>query len=102
MVAARVAGVPNPRSFIASSNSRSSNVFPVVSMAVSSEASVKRFGGLVFCDIHRGDASLPRCKPGRQFFRCLRVLIVAFILLDLRFFGLVLQTAVQGFSNPSG
>ena len=48
MIAARVAGVPRPVSFIASESSFSSSVLPAVSMAVSSVASVKRLGGRVF------------------------------------------------------
>ena len=48
MIAARVAGVPSPVSFIASESSFSSSVLPAVSIAVSRVASVKRFGGRVF------------------------------------------------------
>ncbi len=48
MIAARVAGVPRPVSFIASESSFSSSVLPAVSIAVSSVASVNRFGGRVF------------------------------------------------------
>ena len=47
MVAARVAGVPMPDSFIASRSSASSMSLPAVSIAPSSEASVKRRGGWV-------------------------------------------------------
>ena len=45
MMAARVAGVPRPVSFMASESSFSSSVLPAVSMAVSSVPSVKRLGG---------------------------------------------------------
>ena len=48
MVAARVAGVPRPVSFIASDSSLSSRLWPAVSMAVKSVPSVNRFGGRVF------------------------------------------------------
>ncbi len=48
MIAARVAGVPRPFSFMASESSFSSSVLPAVSMAVSSVASVKRLGARVF------------------------------------------------------
>ncbi len=47
MIAARVAGVPRPVSFIASESSFSSTARPAVSMAVSSVPSVKRGGGRV-------------------------------------------------------
>src|SRR5467141_599442 len=47
MMAARVAGVPRPVSFMASESSFSSSVLPAVSIAVSSVASVKRLGGRV-------------------------------------------------------
>ena len=43
MIAARVAGVPKPVSFIASESSFSSSVLPAVSMAVSRVASVNGF-----------------------------------------------------------
>ena len=45
MMAARVAGVPRPVSFMASESSLSSRVLPAVSIAVSSVPSVKRLGG---------------------------------------------------------
>ena len=47
MIAARVAGVPMPESFIASCASSSSTSLPAVSIADSSDASEKRRGGLV-------------------------------------------------------
>src|ERR671919_656497 len=47
MMAARVAGVPMPESFIASRSSSSSTSLPAVSIAPSSDASVYRRGGLV-------------------------------------------------------
>ena len=47
IMAARVAGVPRPASFIASRSSSSSIVFPAVSMAPSRVASVKRGGAFV-------------------------------------------------------
>ena len=47
MIAARVAGVPIPESFIASRSPESSMSLPAVSIAPSSEASVKRLGGCV-------------------------------------------------------
>ena len=47
MMLARVAGVPSPFSFIASDSSRSSSVFPAVSIAVSKVASLSRGGGRV-------------------------------------------------------
>ena len=47
MIDARVAGVPMPESFIASRSSASSTSLPAVSIAPSSEASVKRRGGWV-------------------------------------------------------
>ena len=50
MIVARVAAVPNPRSFMASESSFSSSVFPADSIAVSSVASVNRFGGRVFLE----------------------------------------------------
>ena len=40
MVAARVAGVPRPRSFMASASASSSTSLPAFSMAPSSEASL--------------------------------------------------------------
>ena len=43
-----MAGVPSPRSFIASESSFSSRILPADSIAVSSVASVSRRGGLVF------------------------------------------------------
>ena len=48
MMAARVAGVPKPVSFMASESSFSSRVLPAVSIAVSRVPSVRRFGGRVF------------------------------------------------------
>ena len=48
MMAARVAGVPSPVSFMASESSFSSSVLPAVSMAVSSVPSVSRLGARVF------------------------------------------------------
>ena len=48
MVAARVAGVPRPRSAIASLSSLSSTRRPACSIADNSAASVMRFGGFVF------------------------------------------------------
>ena len=47
IIAARVAGVPNPRSLIASRSSSSSTRLPAVSIAESSVLSLKRAGGLV-------------------------------------------------------
>ena len=47
MIEARVAGVPMPESFIASRSSASSISLPAVSIAASSDASVKRRGGWV-------------------------------------------------------
>ena len=47
MMSARVAGVPNPRSFIAADSSLSSKVRPADSIAVSKAASVSRGGGRV-------------------------------------------------------
>ena len=47
MIAARVAGVPMPESFIASRSSSSSTSLPAVSIAASSDASEYRRGGLV-------------------------------------------------------
>ena len=47
MIAARVAGVPSPVSFMASESSFSSSVLPAVSMAVSRVPSVNRLGGRV-------------------------------------------------------
>src|SRR3954451_14465163 len=47
MIEARVAGVPIPESFIASRSSASSMSLPAVSIAPSSDASVKRRGGCV-------------------------------------------------------
>ena len=47
MIDARVAGVPMPESFIASRSSTSSMSLPAVSIAPSSDASVKRRGGCV-------------------------------------------------------
>ena len=47
MIAARVAGVPRPVSFMASESSFSSRVLPAVSIAVSSVPSVRRLGGRV-------------------------------------------------------
>ena len=46
-MAARVAGVPSPRSFIASESCLLSRVLPADSIAVSRVASVNRGGGLV-------------------------------------------------------
>ena len=48
MIAARVAGVPSPVSFIASDSSLSSRLLPAVCIAVKSVPSVNRFGGRVF------------------------------------------------------
>jgi len=48
MIAARVAGVPSPVSFIASDSSLSSRLWPAVCIAVKSVPSVNRFGGRVF------------------------------------------------------
>ena len=47
MISARVAGVPKPRSFIASASSSSSTSFPAVSMAAIIDASVNRGGAFV-------------------------------------------------------
>jgi hypothetical protein len=52
MMLARVAGVPNPLSFMAADSSFSSSVLPAVSIAVSNMASLNRAGGLV----HRATA----------------------------------------------
>ncbi|KAG1529380.1 hypothetical protein G6F50_018041 [Rhizopus delemar] len=46
---ALVAGVPSPRSRIASRISSSSSSFPAVSIAPSNVASLNRVGGFVFC-----------------------------------------------------
>ena len=67
MMAARVAGVPRPVSFMASDSSFSSSVLPAVSMAVSSVASVKRLGARVF--FFRASTSITSCgwpfaRPG--------------------------------------
>ncbi len=48
MIAARVAGVPSPLSFIAARSSSSSTNLPAFSIAESKVASVWRVGGLVF------------------------------------------------------
>src|SRR5580704_7983782 len=48
IMAARVAGVPSPVSFIASDNSFSSRLWPAVCIAVRRVPSVNRFGGRVF------------------------------------------------------
>ena len=47
MIAALVAGVPNPRSFMASASSSSSTNLPECSMAERSVASLNRGGGRV-------------------------------------------------------
>ena len=47
MIDARVAGVPNPFSLIASRNSSSSISLPALSIALSNVASEKRAGGFV-------------------------------------------------------
>ena len=60
MIAARVAGVPMPDSFIASRSSASSMSLPAVSIAPSSEASVKRRGGWVSL---RSDSTDSVCTP---------------------------------------
>ena len=65
MISARVAGVPSPEPFIASESSRSSSVRPAVSMAVSSVASVKRFGGRVFLATARASSTCWRCPGAR-------------------------------------
>ena len=68
MIAARVAGVPRPVSFIASDSSFSSSVLPAVSIAVSSVASVKRLGARVF--FFRTSTSTTSCGwPSRQLRR---------------------------------
>ena len=56
MIDARVAGVPMPESFIASRSSASSISLPAVSIAPSSEASVKRRGGWVSLRIDSTDS----------------------------------------------
>ena len=60
MIEARVAGVPMPESFIASRSSASSTSLPAVSIAPSSEASVKRRGGWVSLRIDSTDERLDR------------------------------------------
>ena len=50
IIAALVAGVPSPRSFIASFNSSSSILLPAVSIAPSKVASLYRAGGFVTSD----------------------------------------------------
>ena len=67
MISARVAGVPRPRSFIASASSRSSRVRPAVSMAVSRVASVNRRGGRVrraTASASTTAAARPGVRPG--------------------------------------
>ena len=66
MIDARVAGVPMPESFIASRSSTSSMSLPAVSIAPSSEASVKRRGG---CVSLRSDSttSVCTCSPCSSF-----------------------------------
>ena len=62
-----MAGVPRPFSFIASASSFSSSVFPAVSIAVRSVASVKRFGGRVFRSTLATSTTFfrcPRARPG--------------------------------------
>ena len=56
MIDARVAGVPMPESFIASRSSASSTSLPAVSIAPSSDASVKRRGGWVSLRIDSTDS----------------------------------------------
>ena len=68
MIDARVAGVPMPESFMASRTSASSISLPAVSMAASSEASVKRRGGWVSLrsdSIERVSTSSPSSSLGR-------------------------------------
>ena len=67
MMAARVAGVPRPVSFMASDSSFSSSVLPAVSMAVSSVPSVKRLGGRVFffkASTSSTSCGCPFARPG--------------------------------------
>ena len=52
IMVARVAGVPNPLSFIASASSSSSTSLPALSIAESRVASVYRAGGLVCSYLH--------------------------------------------------
>ena len=65
MIAARVAGVPIPESFIASRSSASSMSLPAVSIAARSEASLKRRGG---CVSLRSDSTerVSTCSPSRS------------------------------------
>jgi hypothetical protein len=67
MISARVAGVPRPRSFMASESSRSSREAPAISIAVRSVASVKRRGGRVFFSTASAAATRfgwPAARPG--------------------------------------
>ena len=52
MIAARVAGVPSPQSFMARESSLSSSDLPAVSIAVSKVASLNRLGGRVCFSLH--------------------------------------------------
>ena len=68
MIEARVAGVPMPESFIASRISASSMSLPAVSIAASSDASVKRRGGWVSLRIDSTDTT-STCSPCSSFGR---------------------------------
>ena len=70
MISARVAGVPNPLSFIAADSSLSSRTRPAVSIAVSKAASVRRGGGRVCLVSARASSTRcgwPTVSPGGRF-----------------------------------